>query len=144
MTCFIAMSLRWLLRSPEILEQAAKNATEEEYFQRILKEQDMSKFGGESESYRWTQTNAEIEVSVPLQPYIRAKDVHCSILPNQILLSVASKPILQGPLLRKVCPDECDWSIEGRGASRSLKLMLLKAEPTQGSQHWTNVIKIPE
>jgi hypothetical protein len=53
------------------------------------------------------------------------------VLPGSLSLSVGGKPVVQGKLLKKVCHDDCEWSIEERNGERVLKLTLVKAVPTK-------------
>ena len=78
--------------------------TGEEYFQRLIKRRDgagfdvdMSQFGGKEEDYCWSQTDDELEVTVPVPPGTRAKDVRCTFMPNSLTLIVGGVTIVQVP-----------------------------------------------
>lgn len=75
---------------------AQKRPTTTRYFERILRhEQDMSKFAGEQAGYSWSQTEAEVEVVVPVAAELRAADVACRIQPGAVSLTCGGRVILQ-------------------------------------------------
>ena len=115
----------------------------DEYFQRILNADMLHSWSGTDTGCRWTQTDDEVVVAAPL-PDARAKEVACKVLPSSIALSVRGTLIMHGHLFRKVRHDECDWSIEEVGGERTLKVTLVKAVPTKGTQHWTSLLQCPE
>ena len=87
-----------------IREQNAPAEEEEEYFQRLQKrdgaagfEADMSQFSGEEDGYRWTQTDDELEVVVPVSPSTRAKDVRCTVMPRSLSIAVGGADVVKVP-----------------------------------------------
>ena len=77
---------------------------DEEYFQRLQKrdgaagfEADMSAFSGAEDGYRWTQTDDELEVVVPVPPSTRAKDVCCTVMPRSLSIALAGADIVKVP-----------------------------------------------
>ena len=116
----------------------------EEYFQRIVDQPDLcAAFTGEADGYRWTQTDAEVEVVAPVPPGTRARDVRCRVTPTAVDVTVSGSPIVHGALTRLVQSDESDWALEGEGEGRQLRLTLVKQVPTKGSQHWRSLLAEP-
>ena len=140
-TLLIAAALSyWLLRAPPS-SKPRRNDEPEEYFQAILsREPTMSSWSGAEQGCTWTQTDAEVEVCAPMPEGARAKDVACRVLPTTLSLSIRGTSVVEGKLFRRVRHDDCDWEIEERAGARTLKLTLVKAAPTKGSQNWTQLV----
>ena len=124
-------------------ERANGSSELDEYFQRIPNAVRLDSWSGTEQGCRWTQTDDEVMVAAPLAD-ARAKEVACKVLPSSIALSVRGTPVVHGHLFRKVRHDECDWSIEEVGGERILKVTLVKAVPTKGTQHWTSLLQCPK
>ena len=74
------------------------------YFERLLENQDMHAFRGEEIGYRWLQTDSEVEVVVPVDAGIRARDIRCDVTSRTLSLKCPQKDILQVCLRARHCP----------------------------------------
>ena len=85
--------LSWLLLRPTGTDDTGAYETHEEYFGAVLGEQSMSAFSGEGPGYQWKQTDAEVELTIPVAATTRAKDVRCQITPTTIALVCAGDDV---------------------------------------------------
>jgi hypothetical protein len=127
--------------------------------------------GGETDTYRWTQGEDEIDVYVSVdrlrgddgngegggavalssKPAISKRDVVCKFSANKIYLSVLGKVIMDGKPYKPIDPDECTWQIErgshvkdaGAEAKKGdeLWVTLRKQKPTMKNMHWRCVVQ---
>jgi len=68
--------------------------------------------GGTTDKYTWTQTLNALEVSVPVRPGTKAKDIICRIGVETIKLGIkGDELILDGKLHSKLKPDDSTWMI---------------------------------
>mmetsp|Transcript_5127 Transcript_5127/g.10038 ORF Transcript_5127/g.10038 Transcript_5127/m.10038 type:complete len:159 (-) Transcript_5127:138-614(-) len=142
-TVFLALLTSWLLHRSAGSKVPA-TMVDDEFFQRIHERSNQDAPGGVCEGgLKWTQTSDEVEVEIPLEAHMKARDVEFRILPTSVSLRIkgATTSLLEGKLHRRVKSDECNWSIDGEGEARSLKLTLVKQTPTKGSLHWTGVLE---
>ena len=125
------------------LEEGRAPAGVEESFFR-LREDDLAQscFSGATQSYRWNQSEAEVEVVIPVPAATRSKDVQCRIRTGSLSLSLSGSmtPIVEGELFRRVSSDDCDWSLDGKGDERVVRVTLVKQKETHGSKHWTSLL----
>lgn len=142
-----------------------------EYFRAILGETQLDSWNGTEQGCRWTQTDDEIEVTAPMPNGAKGKDVTCRVLPTSLKVSILGTVIVevrltgkgaclalslslsglptfararfsaQGKLFKRVQHEESDWSIDEGDGARILKLTLVKAMPTKGTQHWTSLVE---
>jgi len=142
-TLAASAALSWLLLSDRAESQEAEGR--DSFFESLVDtEQTSEAFSGEGPGYRWSQTDAEVEVAVTVDALIKARDVQCDITPRSLLLICAGTSILQGRLFRNVKSGESDWKLEGTGSARTLTISLPKVAPTRGNQHWTSLFELPE
>jgi len=139
-TCALAAAVAYALFFARPSSAGTSQDVTEEYFRPLLEPMDMAAFSGEADGYRWSQTTTELEVVVPVAAATKSKDVAFKLLPSSLSLVVSGTAILRGRLLRKVKAAECDWTLEGAGETRLLRLTLAKHTPTAGTQHWTSVL----
>ena len=167
-TVLVALVLSYFLtfRKAQKPGSAARPEEPEEYFQAILGETSLDSWSGAEQGCRWSQTNDEVEVIVPMPNGARGKDVSCRMLATSLKISVQGSVVVevrcsaawpfasrhihylaslcvfaQGKLFRRVEHEESDWSIEdSEGGVRILKLTLVKAVPTKATQHWTSLL----
>ena len=143
----------WLLypSSPESsspspsASRRAPTQQQEEYFQAVLAAAPAAdSWSGKAQGYSWTQTDAEVEVSVPIAEGVRAKDIKCKIMPSTIALTIQGTDVkIEGTLFRRVAHDDCDWSIEkGGDGARAVKLTLVKSVATKDTQNWTSLLRV--
>jgi hypothetical protein len=132
--------LRPATRPSQTVARRAELA-EEKYFQSVLSETVQKSWSGTEQGCNWTQTDTEVEISTAMPDGARAKDVVCRVLPTTLSLSLKGATILNGTLFRRVLHEDCDWAIEESNGVRLLKLTLVKAQPTKGSQHWTSLLQ---
>jgi len=149
-TLALAAVLSYVLvyRGDDSASSATTAPPPEEFFQRAVGAQDMTQFGGALDGGgAWSQTDDEVEVTLPLPPGTRAKDISCRVMPTSLRVAVLKEDerrmLVQGALLRKVRSDDSSWTIEAspsNDALRVLRLVLPKVVPTKGSQHWTSLL----
>ena len=95
--------------------------------------------GGVAETHAWTQTIAELTVTVDAPPGTRAKDVACKITPTSVSLKIRGSDVaLEGALADRVNADDSMWTIDhGDDGSSSVVLTLEKSRETW----WRSVLK---
>ena len=88
--------------------------------------------GADLGGYSWTQTLAEVVVTIPLAgsgPGGRLRAADCDVCITRTRLRAGAKsgsaPVLDGPLTAPVQPDECVWSVVD---GRALEVTLAKAD----------------
>lgn len=148
-TVFVSAALSYVLFYPRRKQPASTDtpavAVEEQYFQAVVTEAPAKEsWSGEEQGCSWTQSDSEVEVTVRVSDRVRAKDIQCRILTSSISLQIQGTLILEGTLFRRVNSDDCDWTLEGSGESRVLKLTLVKAVATKDSQNWTRLLRKQE
>eukprot|EP00953_Heterococcus_sp_UTEX-ZZ885_P010477 6118-Heterococcus_DN1.PRE.8 len=79
---------------------------------------------------RWTQSDDEVEIFVPVPKEIGRSDVSFAIAGAKITLKVKGEPILAGELFKAVDREGCNWQIEDDGEHRVVWLQLAKEEPS--------------
>lgn len=68
--------------------------------------------GGTTDKYTWTQTLNALEVSVPVKPGTKARDIVCKIGVETLKLGLKGQElILDGKVHSKLKPDDCTWAI---------------------------------
>lgn len=79
--------------------------------------------------YYWTQTLAEVNVSVPLPKYTRARDLNVVIKKNHLKVSLKSSSstgdIIDAPLTNTIIVDDSFWTVEDDGERLSINLQKL-------------------
>ena len=96
LTLALGLLLSWVLhRSSD--SDAPAGAADEEFFQRIQERLHQNAPGGSEGAFAWTQTNDEVELVMPLEPHVKAKDVEFRILPATVRLGIrgAAQPLLE-------------------------------------------------
>ena len=142
-TVCVSAALSWLLLRVRSSGAAVERVPpHEKYFESLEVDPSVDHFQGVGPGYRWSQTDSEVELCVPVDAEARARNVSLDITSRTISLSCAEKCILQGRLFRGVKSDECDWKLEGSGDSRMLTITLTKAISTRGNQHWTSLLAL--
>ena len=143
LTIGLALLTSWLLHRSA--GTSPTTTVSDEFFQRIHERLDQAAPSGVGEGgLRWTQTSEEVEVSMPLEAHVKARDIEFRILPVSVALRIrgATTSLLevfqtpeplsispasphprlfawQGKLQRRVKSDECNWSIGGACPSNS-------------------------
>ena len=85
--------LSWLLLPRK--EAASTYELRDSWFASVLGPQDMSAFGGQGAGYQWSQTDAEVEITVPMPASTRAKDIRCTITGTSLSLNCSGTEILK-------------------------------------------------
>jgi hypothetical protein len=99
---------------------------------------------GFTEKYEWTQNDTDIEVYYALKGAdgnIAAKNVKVDIKPNRLTLLLNGEKVLDGEFYAPVIAGDCNWQLEGSGASKRVWISLYKKEPTTKGKHWRCVFK---
>ncbi|CAE7905275.1 BOB1 [Symbiodinium sp. KB8] len=93
--------------------------------------------GGVTDKYSWTQTLQDVQVSVGVPAAIKGRDIVCDISGSHIKFGLRGQdPIVDAPLAKPVKADDCYWTLESSGASRTLDIYLQKAN----GMEWWNCI----
>ena len=145
LTIGLALLTSWLLHRSA--GTSPTTTVGDEFFQRIHERLDQAAPSGVGEGgLKWTQTSEEVEVSMPLEAHVKARDIEFRILPVSVALRIrgATTSLLevfqtpeplsispasphprlfawQGKLQRRVKSDECNWSIGGACPSNSAR-----------------------
>lgn len=61
-------------------------------------------------AYRWSQTDQDVEISVPVPEDTKSKEVKVKFLPRQLVVTVRDTT-LDLTLFAPVRPDECNWTL---------------------------------
>ena len=94
LTVALGLLLSWVLHRSS---DSDAPAADEEFFQRIQKHLHQNAPGGSEGAFAWTQTNDEVELVMPLEPHLKAKDIEFRILPATVRLGIrgAAQPLLE-------------------------------------------------
>lgn len=86
-TIGLALLTSWLLHRPA--GTSPTTTVGDEFFQRLLERLDQAAPSGVGEGgLKWTQTSEEVEVSIPLEAHVKARDVEFRILPVSVALRI--------------------------------------------------------
>ncbi|KAI9227585.1 MAG: nuclear movement protein nudC [Piptocephalis tieghemiana] len=87
--------------------------------------------------YRWKQTLADVDITIPLPAGTRAKMLKVIITTTTIRVQRPGEeePILQGDLAHAVQEDECTWTVEDQ------KLLSIHLEKSNRQQWWGSVVQ---
>ena len=77
----------------------------------IRKQRPIDRTQGNTDRYKWTQNDQEIEIFVTVPTNVKGKDVLVDFLSTGIVLSVQGNIILDGDFCDEVIPGECNWQI---------------------------------
>ncbi|BAT82205.1 hypothetical protein LR48_Vigan07g231000 [Vigna angularis] len=92
--------------------------------------------GLDLESYSWTQTLQEVNVSVPVPNGTKSRFVICDIKKNHLKVGLKGQPpIIDGELYESIKPDDCYWSIEDQN---TISILLTKHNQMEW---WKCVVK---
>ncbi|VWU52129.1 CS domain protein, putative [Hepatocystis sp. ex Piliocolobus tephrosceles] len=90
--------------------------------------------GGHTEKYFWNQTLNEINMEIPMNTEIKAKDIQIEITNNYIKVQHLDKLILSGQFYDEVCKQSSMWNIEDK---KKIIIFLEKKK----ENWWPSVIK---
>ena len=87
LTICLALLTYWLLHRSA--GSTSPTTTVDDFFQRIHERLDQAAPSGVSEGgLKWTQTSEEVEVSIPLEAQVKARDIEFRILPVSVSLRI--------------------------------------------------------
>ena len=87
LTIGLALLTSWLLHRSA--GTSPTTTVSDEFFQRIHERLDQAAPSGVGEGgLRWTQTSEEVEVSMPLEAHVKARDIEFRILPVSVALRI--------------------------------------------------------
>ena len=112
----------------------------------VEKAQEVDKMKGETAQYRWTQSCHEMEMFIPVPADTTRSHVQCSFTSSTFTMSIAatdsdSSINIAGAYYERVVPDDCNWQLDGDGATRVVWVILQKAAPTVTKKHWPCVVQ---
>lgn len=95
--------------------------------------------GSQTDSYKWTQTLNEVQISIPIPSHLRSRDLLVEINQNNVKIATKnnSNTYIQGNWFDKIHPDESLWTIEEANGSKSIELTIQKWKNTQ---NWWNCL----
>lgn len=76
--------------------------------------------------YSWSQSDSEVTIKFPLDEGTQKDKVKVNFASAGLKVQVANAKLMDIELSGKVVPDDCDWALEGSGASRQLVVTLGK------------------
>ena len=86
-TVVLALLTAWLLHRSA--GTSPTTTVDDEFFQRIHERLDQAAPSGVGEGgLKWTQTSEEVEVSIPLEAHVKARDIEFRILPVSVSLRI--------------------------------------------------------
>jgi len=85
---------------------------------------------------KWWQTIEDVTVEVNVSEGTKAKEVHCSIKPNQLELRIGDTEVIKGQLTNTVMADDSVWTLEDR---KMVRICLIKAD-RQASNCWSSLL----
>ena len=92
----------------------------------------LSRPGGESGRYTWSQDARQVLVTVPCSSGTSSKDVDIDIKPSMLRLSVEGTLVFDDePLAFKIKPDDSFWSLDEDSTGKVIKLELEKMKRYQ-------------
>ena len=87
LTICLALLTSWLLHRSA--GTSPTTTVDDDFFQRIHERLDQAAPSGVSEGgLKWTQTSEEVEVSIPLEAHVKARDIESRILPVSVSLRI--------------------------------------------------------
>ncbi|KAJ1657286.1 hypothetical protein IWQ61_003294 [Dispira simplex] len=88
--------------------------------------------------YRWTQTLADVDITVPVPPGTRGRNVLVQIRPRSLKVALkqspSTEPIVEGDLFAPVLLDDCTWSVEDQ------RSVVIHLEKQNAMQWWPHVV----
>ena len=96
-TVLVALILSYFLifRTSRKAAGSTRPEEPEEYFQAILGETSLDSWSGAEQGCKWSQTNDEVEVIVPMPEGARGKDVSCRVLATSLKISVQGSVVVE-------------------------------------------------
>lgn len=110
-----------------------------ESFAKDKKPKDLTK--GSNEIYSWSQSDAEIELFVPVTKSTKSKDILIDILTTGIVLSVAGNVLIDGDFYDEVKPSESNWQLDDENNKRIVWITLTKKRSTPINEYWENILQ---
>jgi len=92
---------------------------------------------GSNEKYKWTQSEDEVEITVPVHPGCSGKDVVVKMKSKTISVEVKGEVVLEGSLSNVIHTDGSTWSLSGDGGERAVSVVLEKAREVT----WSSLLK---
>jgi len=76
------------------------------------------------DGFAWTQTEAEVEVIVPTDGDVRAKDVRVTFKPADTLVKVRGVKVAHVETYGRIDPDGCTWTLEAGSVAGEKNLVI--------------------
>lgn len=84
--------------------------------------------------YRWNQMLDHVEVSIPLPPDVRARQIQVVFKPAWISVKMREECIVEGSLFKPIQPDGCTWTID------DAKVLSVHLEKLNQNEWWPHVV----
>lgn len=103
---------------------------------------DKDGFGGKTDKYTWTQNEDEVDIYIPSEPELRARDVSVIFKTQHLEVQVNGMAVVKGQTFKDIIPDECVWQLDKTEEISKVQvwITLRKKTPTERNQHWAAVI----
>jgi hypothetical protein len=121
-------------------DQAEKEPFEDDSLADFIAKKKEPSFSGETNSYRWSQTEDEVEIIIPVAEDCRRQDIACQWKSKSVFLSVKGEPILDGAPFDAVDADESSWQFDRKDDAVTVVVSLKKKKRTSPTNHWRCVI----
>ena len=82
-----------------------------------------------------------MEVYFGIDATVSAKHVKVDLKPNMFSISINNKVLKSGTFFQEILPDDCNWQLDGDGASKKVWITIAKKFATKGNQHWKYFLK---
>ena len=80
-----------------------------------------------SAPYRWSQTNTEVEVTMPLPDGVKGKQVKFVLKDQKLTLGYLGEVVIDGLMYNRVNVDDATWDIDDEQGTRVVKLTIAKS-----------------
>lgn len=68
---------------------------------------------GRTARYEWQQNAKEVDMYIPIEEFVKAKDIKCTITTTSVTIAIREEVIVEGKFVADVKPSECNWQIGG-------------------------------
>ena len=81
--------------------------------------------------YKWTQTDEELEINVPISSDTLTKQIKVDYLPTHIQVWLQKEMVLRIDLFSRIDPDGCTWTIEKGSKNEKKSVLVITCEKVE-------------
>jgi hypothetical protein len=100
---------------------------------------------GKSDKYEWTQSEDELEVTIPLIRFgdtVHSNEVHVEMTPRRLKVVIRREVFIDGEFYAPIRSDDSVWLLDNNTVGNPhIVLNLEKVTITTKNQHWKSLIK---